>query len=1219
MTDANEEVAFADSIDQVYDVDEFDDIYANYQDAKAKMNALRNSRGFYPVVAMLPQHMPGSSSGPARKGGGKSKSSKGKNRANPKGGKAPNPKGRAAAAMGNNAGDKKRKANDDLEAGVNMVEDIKKYIHFLLEEGFDIHNIPMFHSQKGFKYGNSMKETTDKCIVLPIFLGGRRIDVLPYVIKGTAPILIGRPLLEQLGLTVDYRQKLMKWPDSDWEPLPVGARGEHLLHLGKDIRKCLNDDPQQVLLPEDTESHVGEPLPQGIKSLLEEVMTAEDTLDVSKPQQEATSAHTRREDGAQEEEIGVVKRLQGHVLRKMEKKAEEACRAEEQVLRQSTTINKDSKCRVVWEVFGAGRTSKYLNKYPHVQTEIFSLQTGWDFRIASHRSRFLSRLRDEQPDEVMMSPKCRLWSPIQELNIAKSEKYKSKLAEDRQYNHDTILTMCSIAFQEQFRGGREATLEHPWLSRAWNTRAFACLEEISHHTYVDQCMYGLQVPDHAGVPGLARKPTCFRTTKASLSEGLTCQCDGSHIHVPIEGNAPGGRSRSSIAEDYPEKLAKKLAYLMQKDPTDDQIFAAEEDEDVEMPEAEPEIESKQHIEVLEHDKQHVLPKELFDDGAGNIDPVTSNALLRRQVGKAAMNYVVRLHRNLGHPGSNVLCKMLEEVQATQNVMNAAKDYVCPECFVRQGPAGVPPAAGLTARVFGERLMADTAWIDTDDGAALMYQRGRSEEGRPMSSASPSTEVPECPSVTGEDQEMKNDIEEEETAATCCKSAIIVDAKALFDSLKGDGIGSAADKRAGIEILCIKEEIKRLRTELRWVSSERMLADGLTKSHTRQQLAEMLKSGWLSIVHDENYVAAKKKNKEERQTSTAQTFGYTNQVAARISMVVALSNVAQTAAQNMTEVGEQVDVVESFFADYAVDYAFIVTVISLIVGTPLIAEVQAIEVKSREALPYILYTRATGEFTTLGILAFIVWICWRSELLRVIYEICSDVEDIALPQTAVQYLHSVENTHMHLFLTFLLYFLIMTMSLVIAQNIMKQWAASLEVYDRERRCFVSTRGKAGEASFNESQWSKDFLVIRQTFLDHLPKVARRWDFFDQKVGDVLKKHNIKLDDPDSLPEFLTPWFPFSHYVLENYRRLDTRHVTSDMGDLTSVLSTAGQTWAGLSRRDRFKSLHRKKNCHSPGDMLDYMVEIHMLSLACLAIAQGGAQDLMAGDPIKPRRC
>ena len=77
----------------MYDVDEFDDIYANYQDAKAKMNALRTSRGFYPVVAMLPQNMSGNASGgQARNGGGKSKSSKGK-KSSPKDGKSVNPKG----------------------------------------------------------------------------------------------------------------------------------------------------------------------------------------------------------------------------------------------------------------------------------------------------------------------------------------------------------------------------------------------------------------------------------------------------------------------------------------------------------------------------------------------------------------------------------------------------------------------------------------------------------------------------------------------------------------------------------------------------------------------------------------------------------------------------------------------------------------------------------------------------------------------------------------------------------------------------------------------------------------------------------------------------------------------------------------------------------------------------------------------------------------------
>lgn len=92
-----------------------------------------------------------------------------------------------------------------------------------------------------------------------------------------------------------------------------------------------------------------------------------------------------------------------------------------------------------------------------------------------------------------------------------------------------------------------------------------------------------------------------------------------------------------------------------------------------------------------------------------------NAKLRTEVGRAPLNYVMRLRKNLGHPAPKVLRKMLEEVQATENVMTAAQKYICTECFERQGPAGVPPASGLTARIFGERLMVDTAWIDTDDG------------------------------------------------------------------------------------------------------------------------------------------------------------------------------------------------------------------------------------------------------------------------------------------------------------------------------------------------------------------------------------------------------------------------------------------------------------------------------------------------------------------------
>ena len=773
-----DEVALAEHCEQVYDVDEYDDVLANYQDAKAQMNALRTSRGFYPVVAMLPSASGSHPGGKSRKGNSSKSKSKGKGKPSSKGGKSGNPKGRAAAAMGSgrqlclrcgNAGhwarncpmppgsDKKRKIGDEPEGGVNMVESveppvdttlsteafnidieeddfvgddtavqdggaasvlgsacqIRKYLRFLLEQGYNIHDIPMFHCEKGFKYGNSMKETTNKCIVLPVFLSNSRIDVLTYVIQGTAPILVGRPMLEKLGLIVDYRSKQMKWPDTDWEDLPTGSKGEHLLHLGKDIRRCIAQEPTMVLLPEDVESHVGEPIEQGVQKLLEEVMIAENANPALEPTQTVTSAHTRRvNDGI--EEIDTVKRLHGHMLRKFERQAEEACRREDKIMRVSQTINKETKCRVIWEVFvGEGRTTKHLSKFPHVVTEVFSLQTGWDFRIGSHRSKFLQRLREEEPDELLLAPMCKLWSPIQELNIARSEKYKQKLSEEREYNHDTILTMCSVAYQEQYKAGRNATLEHPWLSRAWYTRAFACLEEFSYDAYVDQCMYGLKVPDHQGEPELAKKPTCFRTTKQSLADGLSWACDGSHSHVPIEGNAPGGQKRSALAESYPEELAKRLAFLMQEENEPESVLA-EEDGDVEMipVEQQPQqLEAQAEVPDVEQD----ILKYYREYAEKEVDSVTSNAQLRTQVGKAAMNYVVRLHKNLGHPGTDVLCRMREEVQATDNVMTAAKRYVCPKCYIRQGPAGVPPAAGLTARVFGERLLADTAWIDTDDG------------------------------------------------------------------------------------------------------------------------------------------------------------------------------------------------------------------------------------------------------------------------------------------------------------------------------------------------------------------------------------------------------------------------------------------------------------------------------------------------------------------------
>ena len=65
------------SSEWIYDLDKYDEIFATYQDAKAKLNALRTSKGFYPVVVSLDANAKGTETRPrpasSKKGKGKAK------------------------------------------------------------------------------------------------------------------------------------------------------------------------------------------------------------------------------------------------------------------------------------------------------------------------------------------------------------------------------------------------------------------------------------------------------------------------------------------------------------------------------------------------------------------------------------------------------------------------------------------------------------------------------------------------------------------------------------------------------------------------------------------------------------------------------------------------------------------------------------------------------------------------------------------------------------------------------------------------------------------------------------------------------------------------------------------------------------------------------------------------------------------------------------------
>ena len=79
-----------------------------------------------------------------------------------------------------------------------------------------------------------------------------------------------------------------------------------------------------------------------------------------------------------------------------------------------------------------------------------------------------------------------------------------------------------------------------------------------------------------------------------------------------------------------------------------------------------------------------------------------------------------------------------------------------------------------------------------------------------------------------------------------------------------------DKRVSLEIRVMKDRLTSLGGSLRWMSSERQLADGLTKESARALLAQRLRHGRLKLVWDPSYKAAKKKTKAELQQSLAES-------------------------------------------------------------------------------------------------------------------------------------------------------------------------------------------------------------------------------------------------------------------------------------------------------------------------------------------------------------
>ena len=83
-----------------------------------------------------------------------------------------------------------------------------------------------------------------------------------------------------------------------------------------------------------------------------------------------------------------------------------------------------------------------------------------------------------------------------------------------------------------------------------------------------------------------------------------------------------------------------------------------------------------------------------------------------------------------------------------------------------------------------------------------------------------------------------------------KPVMVTDAKALYDAYYRESASSSfIDKRVSLEIRVMKERLQEIDGVLKWMSSNRQIADGLTKEAARVLFATRLRHQKLKLTWD----------------------------------------------------------------------------------------------------------------------------------------------------------------------------------------------------------------------------------------------------------------------------------------------------------------------------------------------------------------------------------
>ena len=287
-----------------------------------------------------------------------------------------------------------------------------KIMDHMVARGVPVERFLFAATNKLFGFGGDANRQADWSVRLPVYIEGRAGYIETFIVEGSTPLLIGRPILQALNIKIDYNQNKVSIQDGDWQDATMGEKGEYLLCLDHGV----GEDPQGSHIHFD---YVTSDTCDAINNYedLDNYITVHEYLSMTNrtppetafleenPEDDETYSEDYSESFQEEDPTAVRREITSKLIKTMHMEFNSFNKQRREMVEQVLHAHQEGR-RIFWEVYsGSANLSATMESYGW-DVVSFDYLTGWDFDLAAHRREFLDLQDKVCPDFIWFSPKC---------------------------------------------------------------------------------------------------------------------------------------------------------------------------------------------------------------------------------------------------------------------------------------------------------------------------------------------------------------------------------------------------------------------------------------------------------------------------------------------------------------------------------------------------------------------------------------------------------------------------------------------------------------------------------------------------------------------------------------------------------------------------------------------------------------------------------------------